>query len=379
LKEFKEYLKLGYILAAKNLLKISFLIPQKKNRIIFEAYSGEMYGCNPKYISEKLCEEYGDKLDLIWALKDPSKAPDYAKVCKYRSFSHMIYRSTAKVYVCNYLQLTEFPKRKSQIEIQTWHGGGCYKKIGNAEKMRDRAYEIRRDKQLAETDYFIVSSKYWEATVLKGQLEYKGKVLESGMPRNDCLYGSRDAGKVKQIRENAGIPVDQYAVLYAPTWREGMDQFEALDGQKIEQAFETRFGKKANVLFRAHIYGKEKNTGRYDLSDYPDMQELLYACDALITDYSSCIWDFSITGKPCLLYVPDVQRYIDQRGFDKDIYEWGCPVCKTNQELCDAVINIDLSRTEQDMRRHQQDLGTYECGTASQEISDLIGQICSLK
>lgn len=187
MKSFLEQVKLVYIIALRNIRKVFFVFPVKKNRVIFESFSGDGYSCNPKYISEYLKKEYGNSVEVVWAVKDGVKTPENVVACKYRSFQHFLYRITSKVYVCNFLQAIEIPKRKAQIEIQTWHGGGCYKKIGNEEKLRNSAYEKRRDMHLKEIDYFIVSSLYWEQEVCRKQLGYTGKILEIGMPRNDCL------------------------------------------------------------------------------------------------------------------------------------------------------------------------------------------------
>ena len=373
---FSDKLKLAYILLFRALRHIFFILPVKKNRVLFESFSGDGYNCNPKYISQQLLEKYKDQIEVIWALKDEKKCPDGAVFCKWRSFNHVIKRVTSRVYVCNYLQAIEIPKRKTQTEIQTWHGGGCYKKVGSEEKVRGSAYAIRRQMHVGETDYFITSSKYWEDEVMRKQFGYTGNALEIGMPRNDCLKGEPDLKRVQEIRRKAGIEPDSFAVLYAPTWREGLDKYDPIDYMAIREAFEKRFGKKTQMLFRAHVYGKESAEDVLDLTIYPDMQELLYACDALITDYSSSMWDYSITEKPCFLYVPDLQRYIDQRGFDMDINQWGFPVCETNQDLYERITDFSVEDHATKMRRHQEMLGSFENGDATDKVVELIASLC---
>ncbi len=371
-----EYLKLIYILMLRGLLRILFILPIKRNRVFFESFAGEKYDCNPKYISEALCSKYGQSVEAVWAIKDKNRLPAGVQYCKFRSLKHIFYRVTSKVYVCNYLQAGEIPKRKGQIEIQTWHGGGCYKKIGADECLRSRTYSIRRDMHVRETDYCLVSSRYWEERVLREQLGYKGEVLETGMPRNDILVGEPSRDAILSIRKKAGIERDAFAVLYAPTWREGTDTFEKIDYEVIKRTFEKRFGKKVQMLFRAHVYGKEAAEQALDLTDYPDMQELLYACDALITDYSSSMWDFSLTERPCFLYVPDLARYTQQRGFDMDIHTWGFPVCETNEKLAEAIESFDPVSFRKAMRAHRETLGSFEKGTATEQVVQMIGEIC---
>lgn len=372
-----ETLKLLYILFLRAIRHVFCVLPIHSNRVIFESFSGENYGCNPKYISEALAARYGNKVEIIWALRDSKLAPEGVITCKYRSFQHLIYRITSRVYVCNFLQAAEFPKRKGQIEIQTWHGGGCYKKVGTEEADLPRAYSLRRDMHVAETDYFIACSKFTEDVVITQQLGYRGPILRTGMPRNDLLFTPVDPVKKAALRRKAGIDPNSFVVLYAPTWRKNMESYAPLDYSRIKQAFELRFGKPCSIYFRAHLYGKDGPQDVCDLTAYPDMQELLYCCDALITDYSSCMWDFCLTEKPCFLYTPDLTFFTEQRGFDRDIYTWGFPVCKTNDAVCDAILTYNDHAFREKMKKHKADLGSYESGTACDELVKFIGNLCN--
>lgn len=354
------------------LLHCLCFLPIKKNRVFFESFSGANYNCNPKYISEHLNKKYKDTFEIVWAFKDTNiNVPQYIVKCKYRSLTHIYYRLTSKFYISNFLQADEIPKRKGQIYIQTWHGGGCYKKVGKEEKLRNSIYSKRQKIQLNETDFFLTSSMYWEDEVLRKQFEYKGQALSIGMPRNDLLVSNSKKLR-KLIRQKLGINENQYFILYAPTWRENNDVFEPLDVSNLKKYLATKHGKDVIVGFRSHVYGKEKNIDMVDFSNYPDMQELLLACDSLITDYSSSMWDFSILKKPCYLFVPDLKRYLDQRGFDRDIYSWGFDVCKTNEELFNAINSYNEKKIITLMEKHQNDLISFEKGNASELVVKLI-------
>ena len=54
-----------------------------------------------------------------------------------------------------------------------------------------------------------------------------------------------------------------------------------------------------------------------DVTHYDDIQELLSITDVLISDYSSFMFDFAITKRPCFLYVPDIYEYTNQ---DRKLY-----------------------------------------------------------
>ena len=46
------------------------------------------------------------------------------------------------------------------------------------------------------------------------------------------------------------------------------------------------------------------------------MADLLLIADVLITDYSSAMFDFAVTGRPMLFFTYDLERYRDRlRGF----------------------------------------------------------------
>ena len=50
-------------------------------------------------------------------------------------------------------------------------------------------------------------------------------------------------------------------------------------------------------------------------------EELLPAADVLITDYSSILFDAMIYKLPIVLFVPDLEEYVDNRGFYLDYRE----------------------------------------------------------
>jgi len=109
-----------------------------------------------------------------------------------------------------------------------------------------------------------------------------------------------------------------------------------------------------------------------DLSGYHDMQDLLAMADVLITDYSSSIWDFSLTLKPCFLFIPDYEDYNRERGFDVLPKKWGFPYAMSNKELLDKIDNFNKEDFIKEMKKHQEKLGSFENGIATKRVIDLI-------
>ena len=84
----KSYLKYIIINIIIYLLKIFWIIPIKKNRILFFSFGGKQYSDNPKYICENLDILVKNK-EIIWAFKENSlyyKSIKKYKIVKYSSF-----------------------------------------------------------------------------------------------------------------------------------------------------------------------------------------------------------------------------------------------------------------------------------------------------
>lgn len=357
---------------------LSPFIPVKKGRIVFDSYLGEQYSCNPKALYEYLLNKNVGNFEFIWAFKEPEKFAflkdnKNTEICKYRSFKHKFYSFTAQMIVFNFHRTNEMPSRKGQIRLQTWHGGGCYKKTGKGIGYNSSIHNWVLERQSKyDITHYISSSQFFTDEVIRSQYSFSGEILNIGMPRNDLLF-SYDGNMRSSVRTKLNIPQDCFAVLYAPTYRDNGDKLLPLDVTGLSDSIEKRFGKRALVLYRAHRFSENSGTDNVtDVSDYPDMQELLLACDMLISDYSSSIWDFSFTKKPCLLYTPDLDEYEKMRGFDKDIYSWGFPVCRDNEALRNSILNFDEEQFKRNMDKHHSDLGSFESGTSCEQILMLL-------
>lgn len=371
-----EAIKLILFYCCRFWLRTLYIFPIKKNRITFNSFAGKQYSCNPKAISEYLKEKYGEKYEIIWSFIEPADfkyvKEKGIKAVKYFSLQRMYYEATAKVCIDNSASYHWFPLRKRQFHVNTWHGGGCYKIVGKGEKNKSIFYKNRFAYRAKETTQMISSSQFFSEHVIKEQFGYNGDIIECGMPRNDVIFQNAEQVRKKVLGEYQ-CNFEKIIILYAPTWRYQMGQYIP-NFSNIEKHVELRFEKECVFLFRAHSSMAEYTLpeNMIDVSEYPDMQDLLCACDILITDYSSSIWDFSFTYKPCFLYTPDLDKYTAERGFGKDIYSWGFPVCKTNEALAEAIVNFDEEAFRKKMEEHHKDLGSFETGNATQTFCEFL-------
>lgn len=367
------------IMLLKSLLKVFYVFPIKKDRIIFSSYSGKNYSCNPKYITEWLVKNCADDIDIIWAFNEPDKIDlenDKIQKVKYKSIIYLYYMLTAHVVVDNVESWSILPKRKGQVIINTWHGGGAYKGVGLQRRDTTSAIDRNMLSKNKRVTLYISSSTAFTNQTLRESFLYKGEILEIGMPRNDLFFGSSEE-QVYRLKKKIGLPDGYKFIIYAPTFRKDNNYRYMLDYEAIINAFSKRFGGKWIILQRAHYYLTSEvfdDDICIDVSNYSDMQELLLISDALITDYSSSIWDYSLTNKPGFLYTPDLDYYLKERAFYTPIDEWPYEYAETEQELESIIQNYDPIFSSVKIKNHLEKLGSKESGNASKLIGEYILQ-----
>ena len=106
-----------------------------------------------------------------------------------------------------------------------------------------------------------------------------------------------------------------------------------------------------------------------DATLYPDMQELLCGCDLLITDYSSSMFDYALSGKPCIRFALDMEDYRKDRNFYFTQEEMPFPVAQSNEELVACVQGFDEAAYRETWDRFTRENGFFEDGEASKRCA----------
>ncbi|MGF3998975.1 CDP-glycerol glycerophosphotransferase family protein, partial [Staphylococcus aureus] len=113
---------------------------------------------------------------------------------------------------------------------------------------------------------------------------------------------------------------DRRLILQAPTWRDGEvdPTIPSASGYRRIEEFCERTD--SVLVIRPH----PKSVGDYhyssdrvrvlDASVQPEIMPLLWGVDVLVTDYSSILFDYSVTGRPILYLAPDLEHYRETRG-----------------------------------------------------------------
>ncbi len=152
---------------------------------------------------------------------------------------------------------------------------------------------------------------------------YDGPVLSHGYPRDDVLVSPEAEQVRRRTRRLLGIEEGRTAVLYAPTWRDDVatshrsaPRLRHLDLDAAAEAL----GEDFVLLMRGHRFHPVEDHADaarlLDVSDYPEVNDLILAADAAVLDYSSLRFDFALTGRPMVFLVPDLDTYArGARGF----------------------------------------------------------------
>ena len=283
-----------------------------------------------------------------------------------------------------HIQLDRWDKPAGAYYLQTWHGTPL-KRIHRA------AASIPGEEMMRELDVDIAR---WDALVsqspaatglLRDAFGYTGRVLETGYPRNDVLSAHDAPERRTALRDELGIAPDVTAVLYAPTYRDDtVDEADSPDGLDLELLLE-RLGPGYTVLLRQHyyLYRRPVRTGvagLVDVSDNPDIADLYLAADTLVTDYSSAMFDFAVTGKPLLLYPYDLAHYRDRlRGFTLDLDTEGPgPLILEPEALAEALLALPAAADAERYAAFRRRWCTLDDGQATDRVLDLVHGLLSV-
>jgi CDP-glycerol glycerophosphotransferase len=238
---------------------------------------------------------------------------------------------------------------------------------------------VARKKTAQMVNYVISACEKFTVATSRVWIVPLEKFLSIGMPRNDILFNVPDL-VIRKVKDHFNLKNNKKIVLYAPTFRGDYRKADtmtfSINISYLQKALKSKFGYDFLVLYRSHIYDKTKydteNENVILASEYPDIQELLCAADVLITDYSSSMWDFSLTLKPCFIFAPDLTHYEQAMGFYTPIEDWPFPFAKTNEQLIRNIIKFDNMRYIELVKKHHHDLGSYETGTAAKQFCERV-------
>ena len=403
MKIIKSIILFPYLIIHKIVFKIA---PIKNNRYVFMSYHGK-YSDSPMYISEQL-HSLNPSTEIIWLVKKEiiNSLPSYILTKDISKLTAWWYLGSAQVIVdnvyCNkgctwfadaplsglMYKVHKYLFTKSKQHAYTTFHGTPLKKMDRDQVGNDiRGFICPNTTLLLESQY---SAK------LYNHLTFNNVPIEVlGSPRIEKL-NQTDEYKILGIKEKLGVKPETRLILYAPTfrndgkdtqgknlYRSGLDQLYSMKIDILIEALQDKFGGDWKFLVRFHQH-VEKLVDWEELNKlYPgvlingnqieEMNDCLSASDILLTDYSSCMFDYLVLKRPCFLYVPDLERYSNvERGLYFDIKKMPFSSATNFDELLYSIQSFDNIRflTELDLFKKQ--LGYTEIIGSTERIVNYI-------
>ena len=392
---------------------MAHLIPRKKGLVVFDSFMGKSYSGSVRAVYEWMRDHKREKpYAPVWVFtrealrKGLDEMPD-SRIVTYGTISYYILMSRASVWVFDTRHEGYLVKKKNRHYIQTWHGTPL-KKLGadietfsmKAEKPHERgtvktaesaaadrgavkALEKYRKKVAAESAKWdvLLSASPFTTEVFRRCFSYDGEILECGYPRNDVLF------KKPATSDATG----KKTLLYAPTWRDDVHSGEGwwygytpnLDIEALEKAL----GNEWKLVVKLHYLVKCDpdvfpagciERGFLRVADSTeDIAGLFAEADALITDYSSVMFDYALLDRPMFFYTYDLKRYRDElRGWYFDFEkEAPGPLSKDTEGLIKDIKALsendpETLRWQKKRRAFRERYAGFEDGHASERTAE---------
>ncbi|MEE1279955.1 MAG: CDP-glycerol glycerophosphotransferase family protein [Oscillospiraceae bacterium] len=325
----------------------------RQKTVLLESRNGLDVAGNIFYLMQELCRgDYGIKKVYLSVCPQTRKRAQ-ALLSRYDIKGvHLVAQGSLKYYkllarVKYIFTDTSLPrayiKKEGQIFTNTWHGTPL-KKMGKY-NIPERHSMGNIQRSLLFSDYLIFPNDYMREKMLESyniDTSLSGEILCEGYPRNSVLFETENAEKLKT---ELGFS-DKKLYVYMPTWKAenmGKTMQESLDRlRNTLLEIDKKLSDGEILLLKLHplVRANADVSGFEHIKAFPEQYEayeVLSACDALVTDYSSVFFDFACSRKKIVLFTPDEDEYDIQRGFYFPLSELPFIKTKTAQELVSAL------------------------------------------
>ncbi|WP_018549729.1 bifunctional glycosyltransferase/CDP-glycerol:glycerophosphate glycerophosphotransferase [Streptomyces sp. LaPpAH-108] len=308
------------------------LRPLDPDLVVYSASSHRGMRGDPAAVY-RAAEVIAPRLRGVWVVRDEETAAGLPEGTEYvvvgsRRYGEVTARATFFVNDVNWPG--DLAKRPGAVHIHT-HQCTPLKYLGADLLDRPGArlgFDVPRMLRRADRwDHSLVASRYAEL-VWERAYPCHFASARTGSPRNDVLVRS-GALRGADFRLRHGIPEDHTVVLYAPTRRD-YQRGGHVDRPDLAR-FAAGLGAGHTLVVRLHptlAAGPARGLGLAELArrgvvvdatDEPDTAEVLLAADALVTDYSSIMFDYATLDRPIVLLADDHATFAASRGTYFDV------------------------------------------------------------
>lgn len=348
----------------KIVYRISALLPIQHQKVVFATYRSEQLKDNFFYVHQELEKKRPDSRFVFLLKRFPQN-----KIGQVFYVFHLMkatyHLATARMFIIDdyYYPVYVSKLRKGTFVFQLWHACGAFKKFGYS--VIDKSYgssdsylkmvPIHRNYSRVYVSGDACVFPYAEAFGMENRQEH---ILPLGVPRTDQLIDPQ-VNTILSERFYECYPhvKGKKIILFSPTFR-GTGQTNAHYPLQLDfHYFDSVLGEEYILLLRMHpfvlnppVVPEELRASIIDVTQYPDINDLLIVSDYLVTDYSSVIFEFALLNKPIILLANDVEEYMEERDFYFDFVDFiPGPLV---EDFKDVILLIqknqfDLSRIEQ--------------------------------
>ncbi|MBO4604904.1 MAG: D-ribitol-5-phosphate cytidylyltransferase [Clostridiales bacterium] len=298
--------------------------PHEKKTILFASDSRAELGGNEEFVYNRMMER-GMQDDFIYKFNFARSITKKRSWIGVRKYTKML-ASCDILIIDDYLPFVyKFDYPENVKIVQAWHACGAFKSLGFERIGKKGAPRIDTRVHKCYT-HMPVTSMHSALHHAEGFGLPENVFLPIGVPRTDIFF---DEEYKKNVTEElySLYPVlkeRKKVYLYAPTFR-GQNALNAtFPYHRID--FETwgEFLKKEDsiLIIKMHPFVEEpvpipEEYADYmlDLSEYREVNNILFVSDVLITDYSSVMYEFSLLRRPMYFFAFDLVPYTRSRSF----------------------------------------------------------------
>jgi CDP-glycerol glycerophosphotransferase len=318
--------------------------------LVYNSFAGA-FSDSPRAVFERLRDVPGHRHVWLAAERHAAAFPPEVETVAYGSPEAVAALEAADVVVANTHTDFEWNKGPGTLYLQIWHGSPLKRVhrdiLWSPPGLLDR---LQRDVERWDV---LVSPNAASTSRLRQAFRWEGDVLEIGYPRNDVLSAPDREERRAAVRAQLAIPDGTTAVLYTPTFRDdAVFEERSFELGLDAGAFTAALGPDHVLLLRLHYMVTDQlppldDPAVRDVSLHPDVSELYLAADVLVTDYSSTMFDFAVTGRPLAFLTYDLADFQHRlRGFYFDLEdEAPGPLVETTAELIGVLRDLDTTRS----------------------------------
>lgn len=281
------------------------------------------------------------------------------------------------------------------IKINLWHGV-MWKKLGY--DIKGGASKADRIKALIKNysnNCYLYESPSDEYTkvLINSFLAKNSEIIKAGQPRNSLFFNDEAMRKAKekivcqlQMLTEVNISNNTKIVTYMPTFRDQTDLiFDFTNFIQYDVFIKYLIQNDIILVQKTHFVTNERGgakvkdaSGRIITNGDIDAQYLLASSDMLITDYSSCFFDYLLLDRPVIHFMYDYDYYCnDDRGL---YYKYEDVVCgdavfEESNLMYSITSNIENPEKNKELRllrrnKYQQYESEKSCETIVKAIEE---------